>query len=100
MSVFFSILLPGLYVALQEFHYSMIPLRFLITVMTSVNGIPLSPLTEVLFVILLFEIIREASVRMPRAVGMAMSIVGRACAWRYCSKGRHNQFARGHDNRA
>lgn len=39
MSVFFSILLPGLYVALQEFHYSMIPLRFLITVMTSVNGI-------------------------------------------------------------
>lgn len=76
MSVFFSILLPGLYVALQEFHYSMIPLRFLITVMTSVNGIPLSPLTEVLFVILLFEIIREASVRMPRAVGMAMSIVG------------------------
>lgn len=75
-SIFFSILLPGLYVALQEFHYSMIPLRFLITVMTAVNGIPLSPLTEVLFVILLFEIIREASVRMPRAVGMAMSIVG------------------------
>lgn len=76
ISVFFSILLPGLYVALQEFHYSMIPLRFLITVMTAVNGIPLSPLTEILFVILLFEIIREASVRMPRAVGMAMSIVG------------------------
>ena len=76
ISVFFSVLLPGLYVALQEFHYSMIPLRFLITVMTAVNGIPLSPLTEILFVILLFEIIREASVRMPRAVGMAMSIVG------------------------
>ncbi len=76
ISVFFSVLLPGLYVALQEYHYSMIPLRFLITVMTAVNGIPLSPLSEILFVILLFEIIREASVRMPRAVGMAMSIVG------------------------
>lgn len=76
ISLFFAILLPGLYVALQEFHYSIIPLRFLITVMTSVNGIPLTPIAELLFVILLFEIIREASVRMPRAVGMAMSIVG------------------------
>lgn len=76
ISVFFSVMLPGLFVALQEFHYSIIPLRFLITVMTAVNGIPLTPLTEILFVILLFEIIREASVRMPRAVGMAMSIVG------------------------
>lgn len=76
LSIFFSILLPGLYVALQEFHYTIIPLRFLITLMTAVNGIPLKPLTEILFVILLFEIIREASVRMPRAVGMAMSIVG------------------------
>lgn len=76
VSIFFAVLLPGVYVALQEYHYSMIPLRFLITVMTAVNGIPLPPLLEILFVILLFEVIREASVRMPRAVGMAMSIVG------------------------
>ena len=76
VSVFFAILLPGLYVALEQYHYSVIPLRFLITVMTAVNGIPLSPLSEIIFVIMLFEIIREASVRMPRAVGMAMSIVG------------------------
>lgn len=76
VSVFFAILLPGLYVALEQYHYSVIPFRFLITVMTAVNGIPLSPLSEIIFVIMLFEIIREASVRMPRAVGMAMSIVG------------------------
>lgn len=76
VSIFFAVLLPGFYVALQEYHYSMIPLRFLITVMTAVNGIPLPPLLEIVFVILLFEVIREASVRMPRAVGMAMSIVG------------------------
>lgn len=76
ISVLFAVLLPGLYVALEQYHYSVIPFRFLITVMTAVNGIPLSPVSEILFVILLFEIIREASVRMPRAVGMAMSIVG------------------------
>ncbi len=72
----FATLLPGLYVALQNFHYSLIPVRFMITLMSAIKGLPLSPLAETLFVLLLFEIIREASVRMPRAVGMAMSIVG------------------------
>ena len=71
-----ALLLPGLYVALQNFHYALIPVRFMVTLMTAIKGLPLSPLAEMVFVILLFEIIREASVRMPRAVGMAMSIVG------------------------
>jgi len=72
----FSILLPALYVALQNFHYTLIPVRFMITLMSAIKGLPMSPLAETLFVLLLFEVIREASVRMPRAVGMAMSIVG------------------------
>lgn len=76
VSIIIGVLLPGLYVALQAFHYDVIPLRFLVTLMNAVKDIPLTPLPEVLFVMLLFEIIREASVRMPRAVGMAMSIVG------------------------
>ncbi len=72
----FALLLPALYVALQNFHYTLIPVRFMITLMAAIKGLPLSPLAETLFVLLLFEVIREASVRMPRAVGMAMSIVG------------------------
>ena len=74
--ILLATLLPALYVALQNFHYTLIPVRFMITLMEAIKGIPLSPLAETLFVLLLFEIIREASVRMPRAVGMAMSIVG------------------------
>lgn len=69
-------LLPGLYIALQNFHYTLIPVRFMITLVSAIKGLPLSPMAETLFVLVLFEIIREASVRMPRAVGMAMSIVG------------------------
>ena len=76
MGLILALLLPGMYVALQNFHYALIPVRFMITLMTAIKGLPLSPLAETVFVILLFEIIREASVRMPRAVGMAMSIVG------------------------
>lgn len=76
ISLVTGILLPGFYVALQMFHQEVIPVRFLVTLINAIEGIPLPPLSEVLFVLILFEIIREASVRMPRAVGMAMSIVG------------------------
>ena len=76
LGIALATLLPALYVALQNFHYTLIPVRFMVTLMTAIKGLPLSPLAETVFVLLLFEIIREASVRMPRAVGMAMSIVG------------------------
>ena len=71
-----AVLLPAAYVALQEFQYQMFPLKFLVTIMNSVYGIPLSPMFEMLLVLLIFEILSEASVRMPRYVGMALSIVG------------------------
>lgn len=76
IALFFGAVLPGFFVALQMFHQEVIPVRFLTTLMNAIEGIPLPPLPEILFVLILFEIIREASVRMPRAVGMAMSIVG------------------------
>ena len=76
LGVVTAIFLPGLYVALQIFHYNIIPMRFVLTLMSSVSGIPFKPLSETVFVILLFELIREAGIRTPRAVGMAMSIVG------------------------
>lgn len=75
-SVLFALYLPALYVTVQLFNYDILPMRLLITIMNAVKGTPLPPLLEMLFVIMLFEIIREASVRMPKAVGMAMSIVG------------------------
>ena len=76
LGVITAVFLPGLYVALQIFHYNIIPMRFILTLMSSVNGIPFKPLSETMFVLFLFEIIREAGIRTPRAVGMAMSIVG------------------------
>ena len=71
-----AIFLPGLYVADLTFHYEVVPLKLLITVLNALKGIPLPPMWEILFILFLFEIIREASVRMPKSVGTAMSIVG------------------------
>lgn len=69
-------LLPGLYVALLTYHLKAIPIKILVTITNSIQGIPLTPLLEVLFIIFLFEILYEASLRMPRYMGLALSVVG------------------------
>ncbi len=71
-----AIFLPGLYIALLTYHYEAVPLKLLITVLNALKGIPLPPIWEILVILMLFEIIREASIRMPKSVGTAMSIVG------------------------
>ncbi|MFQ6752228.1 MAG: spore germination protein [Clostridia bacterium] len=76
VGVIFAVLLPGVYVALEKYHYKIIPTEFLVTIMNTTQGIPFSPFIELLFVILLFEILYEANLRMPQYFGMAMSIVG------------------------
>ncbi|MDD6926595.1 MAG: spore germination protein [Candidatus Borkfalkiaceae bacterium] len=72
----FSVLLPAFYVASQLFHLQFIPLNFLLTIVNSIKGIPMSPSFEMFFILLIFEILNEASVRMPKYAGMALSIVG------------------------
>ena len=73
---FVAILLPAVFVAVQEYQYQVLPLKFLITILNSTTGIPLTPTLEMLFVLLLFEILNETSLRMPKYVGMALSVVG------------------------
>lgn len=76
VSVLASLLLPSLYVCLQIYNYQIIPLKFLITVLNATQSIPFNPLTEMLIVIVLFDILREANLRMPSAVGITLSLVG------------------------
>ncbi len=76
VGVIMAVLLPGMYVALEKFHYKVLPIEFLVTIMNTTQGIPFSPFVEVLFIILLFEILYEANLRMPQYFGIAMSIVG------------------------
>ncbi len=71
-----AVLLPGIYVALQSYHYRVLPINFLISLLNSIEGISFPPILEILFVLFLFEILNEASVRMPKQLGMALSIIG------------------------
>lgn len=76
LSVIISLFLPAVYVAAELFHLQLIPLSFLLTIVNSIKGIPLSPSYEMFFTLMIFEILNEASVRMPKYVGMVVSIVG------------------------
>ncbi len=76
ISLVVAILLPGMYVSLMVYHYNIIPIKFLISIANSIQGIPLPPFLEVLFIIFLFEVLYEASLRMPRYMGLALSVVG------------------------
>lgn len=75
-SILITIMLPGLYIAVQLYHYKVMPISFIITIINATQGIPLAPLAELLFVLLLFEVLYEASLRMPQYLGIALSIVG------------------------
>lgn len=76
LAVFGSVMLPGLFVSLEMYNYQIIPTKFLITIMSATEGLPFSQITEMLLVLVLFDILREASARMPQFAGVTLSIVG------------------------
>ena len=75
-SVIMSILIPAIYVSLQNFNYQILPAKFLITIINATGAIPFRPLEEMIIVLLLFDILREANSRMPRFAGLSLSVVG------------------------
>lgn len=71
-----SLLAPSLYIAVTTFHQEMLPTPLLINLAAQREGVPLPAFVEALLMEITFEILREAGVRMPRAIGQAVSIVG------------------------
>ncbi len=75
-ALFITVLFPAAYVALQSFHPEMIPTALLISMAGAREGVPFPAYIEVILMGMVFEIMREAGVRMPRPIGQAVSIVG------------------------
>ena len=76
MGIFISVLGPGAYIALQLFHYNILPIKYLITIAHTTQQVPFTPFIEILFILLLFQILYEVSLRLPSYLGLATSIVG------------------------
>lgn len=75
-SYFISMMLPAVYIATTTFHQEMLPTPLLISLAAQREGVPFPAIIEALLMELTFEVLREAGVRMPRAIGPAISIVG------------------------
>ncbi|MEW6723499.1 MAG: spore germination protein [Bacillota bacterium] len=71
-----SVLGPPAYVALTTFHQELIPTPLLISMAVAREGTPFPVVLEALIMGLMFEVLREAGIRLPRPVGQAVSIVG------------------------
>lgn len=72
----FTVLLPAVYISLQTYHFQLLPIKFLMTLMAATTNIPFPPAIEMLLVLTLFEVLNQASIRMPRYFGISLSVVG------------------------
>jgi len=71
-----SLCLPGAYVALTCFHPEMIPARLALSIMAARRDVPFSALGETLLLLLAFEVLQEAGLRLPQSIGQTVSILG------------------------
>ncbi|MBQ8428441.1 MAG: spore germination protein, partial [Clostridia bacterium] len=76
IAVMVALFLPAFYVTTQLFKMQLLPLGLMLTIAKSVQELPFSPSMEMFVVLLIFEILKEASIRMPKYVGMSLSVVG------------------------
>ena len=76
MALFISIFLPAAYVAVALYHQQMIPTKLLISIMESRKDVPFSTAAEVLGLLITFELLQEAGLRLPRNIGETVSIIG------------------------
>ncbi|WP_375546951.1 spore germination protein [Paenibacillus sp.] len=71
-----AFLLPAIYIAIVSFNSNVLPIQLFVTVQGSLTRVPYPPLVEAMFLELIFELLREAGLRLPSRVGQTIGIVG------------------------
>ena len=73
---FLSFALPGVYLAILNFHPAMLPTSLAVSLAASRQGIALPSVLEIIIMETAFELLREAGIRLPGPVGHAIGVVG------------------------
>ncbi len=74
--VFTGIFLPGLFISMVSYNPEMLPFRFALGVKSAKMGVPFPAFVEMLVIMIAFEILIEAGIRLPNPAGQIVSIVG------------------------
>lgn len=73
---FIAVFLPGTFVAVGTFHQELFPSEVIFELVSSLKNTPFPLVVECVVIHFVYEIVREAGLRMPKAVGHTVSIVG------------------------
>lgn len=76
LALFISLLLPAIYTAMAMHHQQMLPTELLKSIIESKQNVPFSTIFEVLSLLAAFEILQEAGLHLPQAIGTTVSIIG------------------------
>lgn len=71
-----GLLLPGIYIALATFHQAVIPLPLLRSIIETKQSVPFSTVSEVLGLLIAFELLQESGIHLPQAIGQSVSVIG------------------------
>lgn len=76
LAIFITLLLPGIYISITNFHQELIPTELLFAIVASRANVPFPVVFEILVMEISLELIREAGIRVPSPMGQTISIVG------------------------
>ncbi|MFC5451110.1 spore germination protein [Paenibacillus aestuarii] len=73
---FIGTLLPGFWISLSAYNIDQLPFSLLATAKIVRAGLPMPSTLESFFMVILFEVFREAGIRLPKSVGQTVAVVG------------------------
>lgn len=76
IGVLTTLLLPGLYVALVAVNPEVLQIALALSIAQSRDGVPYPALVEMILMLIVLELIMEASVRLPKSIGPTITMVG------------------------
>lgn len=71
-----SLFVPAVYIALAAFHQAMLPFPMLLRIIESKQTVPFTTTSEVLGLLIAFELLQESGIHLPQAIGQSVSVVG------------------------
>lgn len=76
IGVMIALIAPGLYVALVAVNPEVLRIELALSIAQSRNGVPYPALVEIILMLVILELIVEASVRLPKSIGPTITMVG------------------------
>ncbi len=76
VAILISVLLPGFWLALTTHHQEQLPSILLATIVESRMGLPFPTILEILMMLFMFEIFREANIHLPNVISGSISVIG------------------------